>query len=159
MSHLTYWKTLKDVLGSSITKVRRSIFESDYDLENFELEADGITEITFGPNGSTFCFTPYTENCSVTIKASNLPDSSNKYWSTDVELLSFWQNRLNIEIVEVLLYFDQDDNVVAIEFMLSNELIVSVQYIIDNGIVFDALTVGSEYQAKEKHTVRRVSEM
>ena len=149
MSCLNDWKVISGVLGLSITRVRRKIFDSDQSLDHFEEEADGITELTFGSSEFVFTFYPSTETCSITMKNSQQPIQMNVSWDSSDRQTPFWKNRLNVEITDIYLYGDSDENVVAIEFKLRNTLSVVVQYVVDNGNVFDALNLSSHYSTKE----------
>lgn len=124
---------LKSLLSKSIISVKRQIFESDMDLNNYEQIADGATELKFN-NDKFICFFAITEINSIGINENLMQPSGSSYIILNLSNNLFWQQRINqeIEAIDILQsnYASADNpSEFGVELKFKNGNYVCIEYI------------------------------
>ena len=96
------WRLLKSLVGKSIIRVKRQIFKSDLNLRNYEQMADGYTELLFN-DGQTINIFALTKILNVGITKCQVIANNDSYVIKDVTSNSFWQQRINREIIRIVI--------------------------------------------------------
>ena len=140
---------LKSLIGTRIVFVSRYIFKSDFDLDDFQQNADGSVEITFD-NGTVTHFSAFTTGSSVAIFEGKAPLYGESYVYMDVSHNSFWSSRIgqkitNINILQLESFSADYPAECVLEIIFENNTRACIEYIDENEKVFDALTVTSEF--------------
>ena len=139
----------QSLINTQILSVRRHIFKSDRDLENFEQLADGTTEIKFN-NNKIVCFVALAEANSVGVCEEKLQDPGSSYIILDLTANHFWQTRINqpiqkIEVIKSEYASENNPSEFAVEFQLKNGKCVCIEYL-DEEEFPDTIRVIDKYE-------------
>ncbi|MGB7519095.1 MAG: hypothetical protein WA896_05630 [Spirulinaceae cyanobacterium] len=142
-------KQIQDLVDDIVISVRRHIFVSDMDLNDFELMADGATEIKFN-SGRVICFVAITEVNSVGIIEQKLPVPGESYTTLNLTNSDFWQERIDqniktIEIIKSQYASDHNPSEFAVEFKLENGKHFCIEYL-DEEEFPDTIRVIEKYE-------------
>ncbi|MBW4650555.1 MAG: hypothetical protein KME06_17975 [Kastovskya adunca ATA6-11-RM4] len=142
-------KIFQDLVNTTVVSIRRHIFVSDMDLDNFEQMADGAIEIKFN-SSKVICFVAITEANSVGVIERNLPIPGSSYIILKLTNNDFWQEKINqkIEKIEVLKsQYASNDNPseFAVEFQLKNGKCFCIEYL-DEKEFPDTIRVIEKYE-------------
>ncbi len=143
---------LKSLLNKSIISIKRQIFESDMDLNNYEQVADGTTEFTFN-NGTVVCFFAMTEINSVGVNDNLMQSYGNSCILLNLSNSLFWQRRINqeIETIEILqsTYASTDNpSEFGVELKFKNGTYVCIEYL-NEGDSLDTIRILEKYEGSQ----------
>ena len=152
-------KLFKSLINKRISSVKRHIFESDINLDNFEQMADGTTEIEFN-SGKVICFFAITEMSSVGIIDGVMEPFGSSYITLELSNNLFWEPRINqeIEAIDILQskYASIDNpSEFGIEFKFQNVTYVCIEYL-DEEDFPDTIRVLEKYDNRQciRQTIR-----
>jgi len=91
---------LRSILGASIFSVMRQIFKSDFDLQDYQKNADGPIELKFDTVDSIY-FDANAEGFSVGVNAGGMPRYGESYVLSNVGRNSFWSDKINQKICNI----------------------------------------------------------
>ena len=126
-------KLFQSLINKRIISVKRHIFESDINLDNFEQMADGTTEIEFN-SGKVICFFAITEMSSVGITDGVMERFGSSYIILEVSNNLFWEPRINQEIEAIDILQSKYASIgnpseFGIEFKFQNGTYVCIEYL------------------------------
>lgn len=152
-------KLLKSLINRKIINVKRHIFKSDMNLDNFEQMADGTTEIEFN-SGKVICLFAITEMNSVGITDGLMEPFGSSYITLELSNNLFWESRVNqeIEAIDILQskYASIDNpSEFGIEFKFQNVTYVCIEYL-DEEDFPDTIRVLEKYDNRQciRQTIR-----
>lgn len=126
-------RACRDLIGTKIVAVRRQLFIGDFDLPDFEQNADGPVELTFD-NGAVLTMFADTERLSLTVEFNRMPKLGEGYIPVDVSQNAFWRDRLNAPVLDLIIIqsanpSEQYPCEFAVQFSLQGGLNVAVEYL------------------------------
>lgn len=138
----------KSILNSKIVRVRRQLYDGDFDVFDYEQNADGPVELDFD-NGVTLYFAADTESFSVKVGVGAMPIYCESYKLLDLSNNDFWRLRVGkiVDGVSVLKGADSDSVYLfefGVELLLAGGISVLVEYL-DSSEFPDMIKVSEKY--------------
>lgn len=135
------------MLGSSIISVKRQVFESDMDLDDFEQSADGPIQIEL-VNGEVLSFVADTKLNSIGVVKGNMPEYGESYLFMDLTSSDFWRQRVGVYICSVFIlksifYSKENPEEFGILIVFKNGLSACIEFV-SEGDFSDTIRVVKE---------------
>ncbi len=155
--HSQNTELFKSLISKRIISVRRQVFDSDMDLDNYERMADGPTEFKFD-NDKIVCFFAITETNSVGITDDVMQRYGSSYITLNLSSNLFWQQRINQEVEAISIlqsrYASTDNpSEFGVEFKLKNGTCLCIEYLDEENFP-DTIRVLEEYKGPQ--CIRRI---
>ncbi|ELS01075.1 hypothetical protein Xen7305DRAFT_00007760 [Xenococcus sp. PCC 7305] len=143
---------LKSLIGKKIVKVRRQIIKNEMNLDNFEQEADGPVELTFDDH-KVISFIDWADPSSVGVADREMTIYGGEYLLMELTNNSFWQQRIEQKIVQVIILNDLGTSVdypgeFGIEIEFENNKQVCIEYA-DDAVYSDVLRVSEKFERRQ----------
>ncbi|GEM_PF-5643018 len=121
--------------GLEIINVKRQLYKGDFDLPDYEQNADGPIQLIFS-NNMVVHFVSMTESDSVGIFIGSMPAYGSSYMIRDLSENSFWMDRIGqkieeIHILQSVFVSEYNPNEFGIELIFADKKTVCIEYLDD----------------------------